>query len=81
MLTGQVRARYVPGETPFLDEVTRASPGYESTWKSRPGQEKPSNKRLRRNVFPAMDLGGFMDELIGHLDGWFRTALGVRFWA
>ena len=41
---GHLRARHVLGETPFLDEVTCASPAHESTWKFWPDQEKPSNK-------------------------------------
>ena len=31
-VTGHLRARQVLGKTPLLDEVTRASRGYESTW-------------------------------------------------
>jgi len=49
-VTGHLRARHVLGKTPFLDEVTRATPGYESTWKFLPDQQKPSNKCFRRNA-------------------------------
>ena len=78
-VTGQVRARHVLGETPFLDEVTRATPGYESTWRFRPDQEKPSNKCFRRNTFAGKGLGRFMDGFVGHLDGLFRGLPGMRF--
>ena len=77
-VTGHLRARHVLGKTPFLDEVTRASPGYERTWTFRRNQEKPSNKCFRRNVLAGMDLGRVMGGFVGHLDGRFRTARGVR---
>ena len=70
-VTGHLRARHVLGETPFLDGVTRASPGYESTWRFRPNQEKPSNKCFRRNACRGMDLGLLMGGIVGHLDGLF----------
>jgi hypothetical protein len=78
-VTGHLRARHVLGETPFLDEVTRASPGYESTWRFRPNQQKAPNKWLRRNTLWDMDLGMFMVGFVGHLDGGFRGLPGVRF--
>jgi len=74
---GHLRARHVLGKTPFLDKVTRASPGYESTWKFRANQEKPSNKWFRRNTLRGMDLGLLMDGIVGHLDGLFQGLPGV----
>jgi len=78
-VTGHLRARHVLGKTPFLDEVTRASPRYESTWSFRPDQQKPSNKCFRRNALPNIDLGLFMDGIVGHLDGLFQGLPGTRF--
>ena len=76
---GHLRARHVLGKTPFLDEVTRATPTYESIWNFRPNQEKPSNKWFRRNVLPGMDLGLFIVGIVGHLDGLFQGLSGTRF--
>ena len=76
---GHLRARHVLGKTPFLDEVTGTSPGHESTWRARPGQEKPSNKCLRRNALWGLGLGRFMGGLVGQLEGRFRGLPGVRF--
>ena len=78
-VTGHLRARHVLGETPFLDEVTRASPRYESTWRFRPNQEKPSNKCFRRKALRGMDLGRFVGGIVGHLDGLFQGLAGTRF--
>jgi len=77
MVTGHLRARHVPGKTPFLDEVTLASPGYESTCRFWPDQEKPPNKWFRRNALRGMDLGLLMGGIVGHLDGLFQGLPGV----
>ena len=49
-VTGHLRARQVLGKTAFLDDVTLASPGHESTWTVLTNQEKPSNKSSRRKA-------------------------------
>ena len=79
MVTGHLRARHVLGKTPFLDEVTCASPGHESTWRFGPDQQKPPNKCFRRKALPNMDLGLFVDGIVGHLDGLFQGLSGTRF--
>ena len=80
-VTGHLRARQVLGETPFLDEVTCASPAYESSCKLRPDQQKPSNKWLRRKALPNKDLGPFVEGIVGHLDGRCEGLSGTRFFA
>ena len=76
---GHLRARHVLGKTHFLDEGTRASPGHESTWRFRRNQQKPSNKCFRRNACGGMDLGPFVEGIVGHLDGLFEGLPGTRF--
>jgi len=78
---GHLRARHVLGKTPFLDEVTRASPRYESTWRFWADQQKPSNNSCRRNALWGIHLGLFMVGFVGHLDGGFGPLPGVRFFA
>jgi len=75
---GHLRARHVLGKTPFLDEVTRATPGHESTWRFWPDQEKPSNNCFRRNTFRGIGLGLVVGGIVGHLDGLFPGLSGTR---
>ena len=78
-VTGHLRARHVLGKTHLLDEVTCATPRYESTWEFLPDQEKASNKCFRRNTLWGMDFGRFMGGIVGHLDGLFPAIPGARF--
>ena len=77
-VTGHLRARQVLGKTAFVDEVTPASPGYESTWTLRANQEKPSNNRVRRKALRNIDLGLVVGSFVGRLDGRFRGISGIR---
>ena len=78
---GQLRARQLLGETPFLDEVSCASFGYERTWKLWPDREKPSNKWAQCKALADKDLGLFVDGIVGHLDERLWELPGLRFCA
>jgi len=67
------------GKTHFLDKVTCATLGHESTCRSRSNQQKPSNNCFRRKTLWGIDLGRFVDGIVGHLDGLFRGLSGTRF--